>query len=72
MGLPQFLARLDVEKRQAEKKRREEQHQQILHESTPKTREPLWRFTEPGGTRSSAKNRTTQPRPILSPKQFGS
>jgi hypothetical protein len=32
MGLPQLLACLDVEKRQGEENRREEQHRQILHE----------------------------------------
>jgi hypothetical protein len=30
-GLPQFLARLDVEKRQGEESSREHQHEQILH-----------------------------------------
>jgi hypothetical protein len=30
-GLPQLLACLDVEKRQAEEQRREENHREILH-----------------------------------------
>jgi hypothetical protein len=30
-GLPQFLARLDVEKRQGEESTREQQHDKILH-----------------------------------------
>jgi hypothetical protein len=41
-GLPQLLARLDVEKRQAEKDRREEQHRHILHRmSRNRGAEPL-------------------------------
>jgi hypothetical protein len=34
MGLPQLSAGLDVEKRQAEKNNREQQHQGILHRSS--------------------------------------
>jgi hypothetical protein len=32
LALPQFLAGLDVEKRQDEEEKSEEEHQQILHE----------------------------------------